>query len=94
MLSCVPFVFLGNSDFGLNNHFMKSYPFTKITREERMFNYKLSTTRRVLENSFGILSSRFRDNLIADKDTKVKGLLENYSHIISTMRGKRRFRTV
>lgn len=55
-----PHVFLGDSGFGLSPYIMKPYPFTNITREQRIFNYRLSRARRVVENAFGILASRFR----------------------------------
>ncbi|KAJ8890462.1 hypothetical protein PR048_009971 [Dryococelus australis] len=54
----VPYVFLGDSAFGLNNHFMKPYPLTNILHEEHIYNYRLSRVRRVAENAFVILASR------------------------------------
>lgn len=56
----VPYVFLGDSAFALNKNLMKPFPFKNINREQRIFNYRLSRARRVVENAFGILSSRFR----------------------------------
>lgn len=55
-----PYIFLGDSAFGINRHIMKPYPFKNITHEKRIFNYRLSRARRVVENAFGILAARFR----------------------------------
>lgn len=56
----VPYVFLGDSAFAINRHFMKPFPLKNISKEKRIFNYRLSRARRVVENAFGILVSRFR----------------------------------
>ena len=46
--------------FPLRLWLMKPYPMRNLTLNERMFNYRLSRARRVVENAFGILSHRFR----------------------------------
>ncbi|XP_052744424.1 uncharacterized protein LOC112053545 [Bicyclus anynana] len=57
----VPYVFLGDGAFALTTHVMKPYPGShdKWT-PKRIFNKKLSSSRVVVENAFGILASKFR----------------------------------
>jgi len=55
----LPFVFVGDDAFALTENFMKPCGQTGLTAEQRIFNYRLSRARRVVENSFGILVSRF-----------------------------------
>ena len=47
------FVFIGNDAFGLKNHLMKLYPFQHLCLTERVFNYRSSRARRVVEEAFG-----------------------------------------
>lgn len=39
---------------------MKPYPQKGLTPEKRVFNYRLSRTRCISENGFGILANRWR----------------------------------
>jgi hypothetical protein len=55
----LPLVFVGDDSFALTENFMKPYGQAGLTAEQRIFNYRLCRARRVVENSFGILVSRF-----------------------------------
>jgi hypothetical protein len=39
---------------------IKPYSWETLTKERRIFNYRLSRAKRVVENTFGIFASRFR----------------------------------
>lgn len=55
-----PYVFIGDEAFRLSEQMMKPYPREVLTLKERIYNYRLSRTRRIIENSFGIAAARFR----------------------------------
>jgi len=57
----IPFFFIGDGAFPLTDNIMKPFPglFSKGT-PKRIYNYRLSRARRVVENVFGIISSVFR----------------------------------
>lgn len=56
----VPFMLLGDDAYPLRTDLMKSYPFRQLDHQQRVFNYRLSRGRRVVENGFGILANRWR----------------------------------
>ena len=56
----VPFAIVGDDTFQLSNHMLKPYKGRSLTDEQIIFNYRLSTFRRCVENAFGILVARFR----------------------------------
>ena len=55
----LPFVFVADDAFPLSPNIMKPYNFRDQSPIRRVFNYRLSRARRVVENAFGIVS-RFR----------------------------------
>ncbi|XP_068083502.1 uncharacterized protein [Anabrus simplex] len=57
----LPYFFVGDSAFALSENVMKPYPGDHAPEtSKRIFNYRLSRARRVVENTFGISSSVFR----------------------------------
>ena len=54
------YVYERNNAFPLQEKIMKPYPFKNNDVFCRVFNYRLSRARRMVESSFGILATRFR----------------------------------
>ncbi|KAK4886300.1 hypothetical protein RN001_002571 [Aquatica leii] len=56
----LPYVFIGDDAFSLTENIVKPYSLAGITHDKKICNYRLCRARRVVENVFGILASRFR----------------------------------
>jgi len=71
-----PYVLVGDDAFPLMDNLMKRFSRKNLTTEQAIFNYRLSRARHIVENAFGILSSRFRIllkeiNLCPEKATMI-----------------------
>lgn len=56
----MPYVFVGDEAFPIGNHFLRPFPRSNLNTKKRIFNYRLSSARRLVECAFGILSNKWR----------------------------------
>ena len=56
----LPYYVIGDDIFALKTWLMKPIPGRGLDAETKVYNYRLSSARRTIENAFGILSARWR----------------------------------
>ena len=87
--SQIPYFFVGDAAFPLKTYMLRPYPGRYLSESRRIFNYRLSRARRIIENTFGIMATKFRifrRPIIANPDkvtniTKAACSLHNYLKI-------------
>ncbi|KAF2898957.1 hypothetical protein ILUMI_07218 [Ignelater luminosus] len=56
----LPCVFIEDKAFSLRKDFLKPFSQRNLQTERKIFNYRLSRARRIIENVFGIIAARFK----------------------------------
>uniref|UniRef100_A0A8C5ET92 Zgc:194221 n=1 Tax=Gouania willdenowi TaxID=441366 RepID=A0A8C5ET92_GOUWI len=87
-----PHASVADEAFPLRKNLMRPFPGRNIPREQRIFNYRLSRARMVVEDAFGILSSQWRMYRramevrvdVAEKCVKATCVLHNFLRHTST----------
>lgn len=74
----LPPVFVADDAFPIGGNKMKPFGRTSLMGDKRVFNYRLSRARRVVENACGISSSRFRCllNMINAEPDRAKAIMD------------------
>uniref|UniRef100_A0A673L854 DDE Tnp4 domain-containing protein n=1 Tax=Sinocyclocheilus rhinocerous TaxID=307959 RepID=A0A673L854_9TELE len=56
----MPFFVVADEAFPLKSYLMKPFARRGLSREQRVFNYRLSRARRIVENTFSVFANRFK----------------------------------
>ena len=56
----IPYMFVADEAFPLRDYIQKPFSQIGLTVKRRIYNYRLSRARRIVENAFGILANHFR----------------------------------
>ncbi|XP_030215697.1 protein ALP1-like [Gadus morhua] len=81
-----PHVFIGDEAFPLRRNLLRPYPGQNLGGERRIFNFRLSHARRIVECAFGILANQWRlyrrvlgvSPEVAESAVKATCILHNY----------------
>ncbi|KAK5648160.1 hypothetical protein RI129_003052 [Pyrocoelia pectoralis] len=76
----LPYFFVADEAFPLTKFIMRPYPGKNLTHKQRVFNYRLSRARQVIENTFGILVARWRI-----LKTSINAKVENIDNIVKAV---------
>ncbi|RZF37589.1 hypothetical protein LSTR_LSTR003154 [Laodelphax striatellus] len=55
-----PYVFVADEAYALSRHMMTPFNKNSLTRERRIYNYRQSRARRIVECAFGMMAKKFR----------------------------------
>ena len=83
-----PYGIVADDAFPLMKNLMKPYPFRRLSKKQRIYNYHLSRAKRIAKNVFGTLANRFRiflsPILLSPENTEILTLacctLHNFLH--------------
>jgi len=57
---CMLFVIVGDEAFALSEHVSRPYPNRNLSTQQRIYSYRLTRDRRMVECAFGILANKWR----------------------------------
>lgn len=56
----IPYLIVADDAFAMKPYLIKPYPYKNQPGPNRVFNYRLSRARRMVENVFGLIANKFR----------------------------------